>query len=67
MLAKLINLEDDTIVCTDAFPDEAALAAANERAQEETDGRLSWKALGPREQGEAFGWMLAVMGGLTDE
>ena len=43
MLAKLIRVEDETIVHCDKFADEAALAAENERAQEESRGALEWR------------------------
>lgn len=63
MLAKLINVETGDTLIWDKFPDQRALAAENERALQETAGRLQWQPVTPYELGLLTAQLTVSFGG----
>lgn len=62
MLGQLIDVETRETMLLDTFCDQEALAAENERAQAETEGRLSWEPVsGNHSAGAASFFDLGIM------
>lgn len=63
MLAKLVNTKTNKEIMRDKFSSKAAMDEENQRAQEETKGRLQWKPLSAFEIGLMTAQVAVLFGG----